>query len=36
MELVSERFGVPDPNLKVAFTEHPGEDLIGVDRVGGE
>jgi len=36
MELVSERFGVPEPNLKVAFTEHPGEDLMGVDRVGGE
>jgi phenylpyruvate tautomerase PptA (4-oxalocrotonate tautomerase family) len=36
MELVSERFDVPDPNLKVAFTEHPGGDLMGVDRVGGE
>jgi len=36
MELASERFSIPEPNLKVAFTEHAGEDLMGVDRVGGE
>jgi len=31
-----ERFGVPDENMKVVFTEHPGESMMGVDRVGGE
>lgn len=29
-------FGVPDENMKVVFTEHPGESMMGVDRVGGE
>ncbi|WP_224269235.1 tautomerase [Haloprofundus salinisoli] len=27
---------VPRPNVKVAFTEHEGHDLMGADRVGGE
>jgi phenylpyruvate tautomerase PptA (4-oxalocrotonate tautomerase family) len=36
MELVADRWSVPEPNLKVSFTEHPGADLMGVDRVGGE
>lgn len=35
MDEARDRFGVPKPNLKVAFTEHAGEDLMGYDRVGG-
>jgi len=31
-----ETFDVPDENTKVAFTEHPGEAMMGVDRIGGE
>jgi len=27
---------VPDENMKVVFTEHPGDAMMGVDRVGGE
>ncbi|AQL41387.1 tautomerase [Halorientalis sp. IM1011] len=33
---VAETFDVPDENMKVVFTEHPGESMMGVDRVGGE
>lgn len=33
---VGEKFDVPDENVKVVFTEHPGESMMGVDRVGGE
>ncbi|WP_135822180.1 tautomerase family protein [Halostella litorea] len=33
---VGERFDVPDENMKAVFTEHPGESMMGVDRVGGE
>lgn len=33
---VSETFDVPNENMKVVFTEHPGESMMGVDRVGGE
>ncbi|GAB3675485.1 tautomerase family protein [Halopiger thermotolerans] len=36
MAYVGDRFGVPDENMKVVFTEHPGEAMMGVDRVGGE
>ena len=36
MELAAERFAIPEANLKVSFTEHAGEELMGVDRVGGE
>ncbi|MDS0299206.1 4-oxalocrotonate tautomerase family protein [Halogeometricum sp. S1BR25-6] len=36
MELAAERFSIPETNLKVSFTEHAGEELMGVDRVGGE
>jgi phenylpyruvate tautomerase PptA (4-oxalocrotonate tautomerase family) len=36
MEYAAERFGVPDENMKVVFTEHTGEAMMGVDRVGGE
>ncbi|OVE84485.1 tautomerase family protein [Natronolimnobius baerhuensis] len=33
---LGETFDVPDENMKVVFTEHPGESMMGVDRVGGE
>lgn len=36
MELASETWGIRDPNMKVVFTEHAGEELMGVDRVGSE
>lgn len=36
MEYVGETFDVPEENMKVVFTEHPGESMMGVDRVGGE
>lgn len=36
MELAAERFSIPEANLKVSFTEHAGEELMGVNRVGGE
>lgn len=36
MELTHERFGVPEENLKVVFSEHAGEEMMGVDRVGGD
>ncbi|OLZ40513.1 tautomerase [Natrinema saccharevitans] len=36
MEYVGERFDVPDENMKIVFAEHPGESMMGVDRVGGE
>lgn len=36
MAYVGETFDVPDENMKVVFTEHPGEAMMGVDRVGGE
>ncbi len=36
MDYVGETFDVPDENMKVVFTEHPGEAMMGVDRVGGE
>ena len=36
MDHVAEAYGVPEPNLKVVFTEHAGEDMMGADRVGGE
>jgi len=35
MDLVRDRFDVPEPNLKVAFTEHAPGELMGYDRVGG-
>ena len=35
MAYVGEAFDVPDENAKVVFTEHPGEHMMGVDRVGG-
>ena len=36
MEYVAPTFDVPDENMKIVFTEHPGEAMMGVDRVGGE
>ena len=36
MERAVEALGVPEPNCKVVFTEHAGEDMMGVDRVGGD
>lgn len=36
MDLAAERFSIPEANLKVSFTEHAGEELMGVNRVGGE
>jgi phenylpyruvate tautomerase PptA (4-oxalocrotonate tautomerase family) len=36
MEHAGATYDVPDENMKVVFTEHPGESMMGVDRVGGE
>lgn len=36
MDHAATTFDVPDENMKVVFTEHPGEAMMGVDRVGGE
>lgn len=36
MDEAAERFGVPDENLKVVFTEHAGAQMQGVERVGGD
>jgi phenylpyruvate tautomerase PptA (4-oxalocrotonate tautomerase family) len=36
MEYAGDRFDVPEANMKVVFTEHRGESMMGVDRVGGE
>lgn len=36
MTYAGETFGIPDENMKVVFTEHPGAAMMGVDRVGGE
>ncbi|AXR76942.1 tautomerase family protein [Natrarchaeobaculum sulfurireducens] len=36
MTYLCETFDVPEANAKVVFTEHPGESMMGVDRVGGE
>ena len=36
LERAGETFDVPEPNCKVVFTEHAGENMMGVDRVGGD
>ncbi|MDQ2049683.1 tautomerase [Natronolimnohabitans sp. A-GB9] len=36
IEYLGETFAIPEQNMKVVFTEHPGEHMMGVDRVGGE
>ncbi|WP_324663454.1 tautomerase [Haloarcula sediminis] len=36
MEYAADEFDIPDENMKVVFTEHPGQAMMGVDRVGDE
>src|SRR6056297_1323390 len=36
VDWLADHWDIPRPNLKVVFTEHDGEDLMGADRVGGE
>lgn len=36
IDLASDSLDVPEPNAKVVFTEHDGEDMHGANRVGGE
>jgi len=36
MEHAAQAFDIPEENMKVVFTEHPGEAMMGVDRVGDE
>jgi phenylpyruvate tautomerase PptA (4-oxalocrotonate tautomerase family) len=36
MAYAGETLEIPDANMKVVFTEHEGEAMMGVDRVGGE
>lgn len=36
MAYAGDALEIPDPNMKVVFTEHEGEAMMGVDRVGGE
>lgn len=36
MQHAIRRYDIPEPNLKVVFTEHPGEQMMGMNRVGGE
>lgn len=36
MQKVRNEWGVPEANMKVAFTEHEGAHLMGYDRVGGD
>ena len=36
MEYAAASFDIPEENMKVVFTEHPGQSMMGVNRVGGE
>jgi phenylpyruvate tautomerase PptA (4-oxalocrotonate tautomerase family) len=36
MDTAAQQFGVPEPNMKVVFTEHEGASMMGYDRVGEE
>lgn len=36
IDWLDEEWDILRPNLKVAFTEHEGDQLMGADRVGGE
>lgn len=36
VDWLDEEWDVPRPNVKVAFTEHEGDQLMGADRVGEE
>lgn len=33
MEYAGTKFDIPEENMKVVFTEHPGVSMMGVDRV---
>ncbi len=34
IDLAGEHLDVPEPNAKVVFTEHDGQNMMGADRVG--
>ena len=36
VDWLETNWDVPRPNVKIAFTEHDGDQLMGADRVGGE
>jgi phenylpyruvate tautomerase PptA (4-oxalocrotonate tautomerase family) len=36
IDLAREEWDLPRESAKVVFTEHPGENMMGADRVGGE
>ncbi len=36
IETLHEEWDVPEPNMKVVFTEHDGTHMMGYDRVGGD
>lgn len=36
IDWLEENWAAPGPNLKVVFTEHEGDRMMGADRVGGE
>jgi hypothetical protein len=36
IDWLHDEWGLPRPNLKVVFTQHDGEELMGAERVGGE
>lgn len=36
IDWLESAWSVPRPNCKVVFTDHPGDRLMGADRVGGE
>lgn len=36
MTYFSDQFHVPEENIKIVFTEHPGPDMMGFNRVGSE
>ena len=36
VDWLETNWDVPRPNVKIAFTEHEGDQLMGADRVGGE
>ncbi|WP_135824385.1 tautomerase family protein [Halorussus ruber] len=36
MDAASDRWGIPEPNMKVVFTQHDGPEMMGYNRVGDE
>ena len=36
MEYAAGEFDIPEENLKIVFTEHPGASMMGINRVGDE